>query len=407
MSRIWFDVGDLFGYAGHFRRPSGVQRVVFELGAAIAALDPAGARSGFVRYQRGDFVPVGWADIEALLATMNDDAPPAPSAARLQIQALQALLSVPRAFLPHRHHLPSADGMQPGDVMVIAGAGWSDSDHVARVSAARARLKIRVALLVYDIIPVLRPEWFDPLQGKRFRIWLDGMLAVSDRLLAISAATADDVVRYRARLGLMVAPIPVIRLGDGFSHQAASVQTNTIAGPYALFVSTVEIRKNHSLLVEAWRRLLSRLGPEAVPRLVFAGRPGGLSGDLMRVLRQSNFLDGHVILRADAGDAEMAALYRGCDFTLFPSLYEGWGLPVAESLCFGKPCFASSASSVPEVGGDLVRYFDPLDPDDVVAQISAVLADPRDLAGWAARIGISYRPQPWLWTAQMVMDGVA
>ena len=64
-------------------------------------------------------------------------------------------------------------------------------------------------------------------------------------------------------------------------------------------------------------------------------------------------------------DAELAFLYRNCRFTVFPSLYEGWGLPIGESLWFGKLCIASKTSSMPEVGGDLVDYVDPKDADSL------------------------------------------
>lgn len=404
--RLWVDVGDLMGYSGVFRRPSGVQRVVFEMGRALAACE--GSTVGFVRHGDRAFETVAWTAILALFDRLADAGPPpvpSPSAWRLQLQAMAALWAIPRSLLPGAAGA-SAATMQHGDVLLVAGAGWSDPDHVAQVARARAQHGVTVALLVYDIIPVLRPEWFDPVQSGRFRRWLDGMLGVADRLLAISDATARDVTAYRANAGLADGAVHVVRLGDGLPGAAPAVAAG-IERPYALFVSTLEIRKNHALLVDVWRRLLVDLGPDTVPALVFAGRHGGLSGDLMRQLEASDFLDGHVILRSGAGDAEMAALYRGCRFTLFPSLYEGWGLPVAESLAFGRPCLASDASSVPEVGGDLVRYFDPLDPEDCARVVAGLLTDDAGLADWAARIARDYRPVPWSRTAAMVLEGVA
>lgn len=402
---LWVDVGDLMGYSGVFRRPSGVQRVVFELCQALAACE--GRAIGFVRHGDRGFERVAWAAIAAMFDALADNvAPPLPTTTwRLQLQALGALWAIPRSFLPGKDTSSKA-AMQRGDMLLVAGAGWSDPDHVAQVEHARARHGLTVALLVYDIIPVLRPEWFDPVQSGRFRRWLDGMLAIADRLLAISNATAGDVAAYRAATDLPDRAVHVVRLGDGLPHTGLTLPDG-IDRPYALFVSTIEIRKNHALLVDVWRRLLSDLGPEHVPALVFAGRQGGLTGDLMRQLDASHFLGGHVIARPGASDGEMAALYRGCRFTLFPSLYEGWGLPVAESLAFGRPCLASRASAVPEVGGDLVRYFDPLDPDDCARAVAEVLADPDGLAAWEARIAREYRLVPWSRTAAMVLDGVA
>jgi glycosyltransferase involved in cell wall biosynthesis len=127
---------------------------------------------------------------------------------------------------------------------------------------------------------------------------------------------------------------------------------------------------------------------------------------MLSLLRQSAFLDGMVVWRQDCGDAELAALYRGCRFTLFPSLYEGWGLPVAESLCFGKPCLAANASSVPEIGGSLVDYFDPLDLHDALRVIEAALADPAMLADREDAIRANFRPTPWTDTAAQLLAGL-
>lgn len=431
MSRLWVDVGDLFGYAGLFRRPSGIQRVVYEVGQALAALDPDGTRIGFVRGgEQGRFVPVAWSKIAAMFGALAAESSIGPEpllrmtdlgrAMALQLDAWRALLQVPRSVRPDRWaQTERADvgadvqGMAAGDTLLVAGAGWSDPGHTARVAAVRERTGIRVALLVHDIIPLRRPEWFDPVAVARFGGWLDGMLALSDRLLAVSQSTARDVTDYRRMRGMTDCAVSVVRLGDGFSEPGGGSVVPTASAvqglgqSYALFVSTIEIRKNHALLVEAWRALLERLGPDRVPNLVFAGREGALTGDLMRQLRASDHLGGKVVLRHAASDGDIAALYRDCAFTLFPSLYEGWGLPVAESLAFGRPCLAACATSIPEVGGDLARYFDPLDLGGTVRAIEAVLRDPEGLAAWQRQIVAEFRPAPWSRTAEMILAGVA
>jgi glycosyltransferase involved in cell wall biosynthesis len=170
-----------------------------------------------------------------------------------------------------------------------------------------------------------------------------------------------------------------------------------------LFVSTIEARKNHLLLFRVWRRLLDELPADLVPTLVFAGRVGWLVEDLMRQLQNTDFLDGKIRLIEDASDAELAALYRGCSFTVFPSLYEGWGLPVTERLAFGKPCLAARATSVPEAGGRLARYFDPESVADAYAAIRAAIENPEGLRVWQAEIVRGFSPVPWSATADAVM----
>jgi glycosyltransferase involved in cell wall biosynthesis len=149
------------------------------------------------------------------------------------------------------------------------------------------------------------------------------------------------------------------------------------------------------LLFRVWQRLLEELPKDEVPALVFAGKPGGLSHDLIAQLHNADFLDGKIVLIQDASDADLTALYRGCLFTLFPSLYEGWGLPVTESLSFGKPCLAGNGTSLPEAGGDLARYFDAEDLRDATRVIRATIEDRAGLAAWEAEVRARFRPVPW------------
>jgi glycosyltransferase involved in cell wall biosynthesis len=109
-----------------------------------------------------------------------------------------------------------------------------------------------------------------------------------------------------------------------------------------LFVSTSEIRKDHRLLVRVWRRLIARHGTEAVPALIFAGQIGWMVDDLLADLAASGHLGGKTEHKPGLSDEELDGAYRSCLFTVFPSLCEGWGLPIAESLAHGKFCVASN-----------------------------------------------------------------
>jgi glycosyltransferase involved in cell wall biosynthesis len=162
-----------------------------------------------------------------------------------------------------------------------------------------------------------------------------------------------------------------------------------------LFVSTVEIRKNHRLLVRVWRRLIARHGADAIPVLIFAGQIGWMVDELLADLAASGYLDGRIEHRPGLSDEELDEAYRGCMFTVFPSLCEGWGLPIAESLAHGKFCLASNRTSIPEVGGDLIDYFDPADDDDVLRKIERLLFEPGYLPAREARLRAEYRPATW------------
>jgi glycosyltransferase involved in cell wall biosynthesis len=129
--------------------------------------------------------------------------------------------------------------------------------------------------------------------------------------------------------------------------------------------------------------------------LIFAGQIGWLVNDLLMELAAGGYAGGKIRLMPGLAEAELRQAYAGCLFTVFPSLSEGWGLPVAESLAHGKFCVASDRTSIPEVGGDLVDYFDPSNEDDALAKIERVLLDPDYLAAREARLRAEYRPRNW------------
>lgn len=449
---IWIDADDLLQYALTFRRPSGIQRLAFELYGALHGLP--GAEVRFVRHDRlrGGFTTIAWEAVAARFdrltapdgraAPMPPAAPadagrwrlvadrlpaelraPLARAARAQAaafgEAATALRAVPkllrgggRGASPEQ----AADGVKlaglarPGDVLAAFGAPWFDTGHPDRLRRARGELGLRVALLFYDVIPLRRPEWCDPTMTALFRRWFAAAVPQADMLFAISRATAAEVELAAAGLGVKLAgtvvPVPV---GSGFAVAAAAQPGGggPPSGPYVLFVSTLEARKNHVLMVRAWRRLLDDMPAAEVPALVFAGRIGYMVADLMQELRNSAFLGGKVVLVDHPDDAELAALYRGCLFTVFPSLYEGWGLPVTESLAFGKPCLVARATSLPEAGGALARYFDPGSVTDAVRALRATLADRADLRAWEAQVKREFRPVPWADMARAIADGLA
>jgi hypothetical protein len=112
------------------------------------------------------------------------------------------------------------------------------------------------------------------------------------------------------------------------------------------------------LAFNAWEQLIATHGEQNIPKLICAGRIGWNSEEFLERLKATNNLNGKIELRSEGvTDAELAQLYRNAAFTIYPSNYEGWGLPVSESLMFGTPVVAADNSSLPEAGGDLACYF--------------------------------------------------
>jgi glycosyltransferase involved in cell wall biosynthesis len=123
---------------------------------------------------------------------------------------------------------------------------------------------------------------------------------------------------------------------------------------------------------------LQQHGHKLVPQLIWVGRRGWKVDNLVREVARTRWLDGKLLWLGEkdgVSEAVLHALYKRCLFTIFPSLYEGWGLPVSESLAYGKYCIVSNASSLPEAGGNLVDYFDPTDVDACVKLTERAIFD--------------------------------
>ncbi|MCQ8239499.1 glycosyltransferase family 4 protein [Acetobacteraceae bacterium KSS12] len=301
-----------------------------------------------------------------------------------------------------------------GDVLLAPGSPWFHPFYHRLAARARQEQRLRLAVLVYDAIPLIRPEWCEENLVRRFTGWARTTLPLADTILTISRASGNDLRAWAAREGVALrAPPEAIPVGTGFTGDgdegaAAAVPRKRsprlpAPGSYVLSVSTLEARKNHALLFRVWRHLLDERGPDRVPVLVLAGRIGWMVADLVQQIRQTNGLGGRILLIADASDAELRQLYEGCRFTVFPSFYEGWGLPVTESLGQGRPCIASGSSAVPEAGGALARYFDPENGTEALAAIRSALDDPAGTDAWAERIRREFRPVPWADSARRLV----
>lgn len=162
-------------------------------------------------------------------------------------------------------------------------------------------------------------------------------------------------------------------------------------------VSTVEPRKNLVTLLDAYARLKARLG-HTCPPLVIVGRKGWNCDDILRYMTE---LEGSVRFPGHVSDEELVALYQLATCLVFPSLYEGFGLPVLEAMMAGCPVITSSTSSLPEVAADASLLVDPLDADALASAMQRVLQEQALQAHLSAQGRIRAATFTWEKTAQL------
>ena len=218
--------------------------------------------------------------------------------------------------------------------------------------------KTKLILTIHDLNFLERPDYSSAKKDRKLAT-LQRSVDRADALTAISAYTAS-VVREQLRLS-DAKPLRVIPNGVAVSERDLRADGPRPAflgdyeGPYFLFVGVVHPKKNvHTLLP-----LL-----EAFPdyRLVLAGPDGHPYAQHVREQAQKLGVADRLLMSGAVDESTKWWLYAHCDAFLFPSLSEGFGLPVAEAMTFGKPVFLSNLTSLPEVGGKEAYYFDDFEP---------------------------------------------
>lgn len=242
------------------------------------------------------------------------------------------------------------------------------TNHAAVPPAApEQKLVVTVHDLAFEHFPNLFPRKWRLL----YRLGLRAAVKRADAILTPSRSTADDVAS-RTKVDparLHVVPL-ASSLASGTLDVAEVLARRRIRSPYVLFAGTLEPRKNLVRLVRAYRRVAATGLPHA---LVLAGAMGWHHEDLMREIAKPG--PGEVILTGLLAEADLDALYRGASAFAYPSLYEGFGLPVVEALALGVPVASSAVGAIPEIATGACIELTPEDPEQMAGAIGRLCQD--------------------------------
>lgn len=248
-----------------------------------------------------------------------------------------------------------------------------DSDLFHGADALTPRLHLPTVITIHDLTTLLFPQFHTRLNRTYQRWALPVMARRADAIIAVSHATKQDIVRL---LNVPPGKITVVHSGVDTVRFSPRTDAGTLSAlaqlgiqpPYLLAVGTLEPRKNLATLLQAYARL-----PSSAPTLVLAGGMGWGDNPLSALIERLN-LKGRVHLPGYVPDDLLPGLYSNAELYIYPSLYEGFGLPVLEAMACGAPVITSNVSSLPEVAGDAAVLIDPMDVDQLAAALERLLS---------------------------------
>jgi glycosyltransferase involved in cell wall biosynthesis len=238
------------------------------------------------------------------------------------------------------------------------------------------RCPVPAVATVHDLTSILMPE------NHRFKVrwsifpFLRSSLERADRLVAVSKATADDLAFHFPQVAKKIRVIysgvdPELVPGTRESIETTREELGAPEG-YILYAGTLEPRKNLGAVLDAWEAL--REDDSGLPPLVLAGPYGWGSRDLVRRIESLAPLGVKVLGHVDRGT--LVRVFQAATVFVYPSFYEGFGLPPAEAMACGIPTVVSNVSSLPEVVGDAGLQVEPTDPGELMSALRSLLESP-------------------------------
>jgi alpha-1,2-rhamnosyltransferase len=282
---------------------------------------------------------------------------------------------------------------QPGDQLVLLDSSWH-SDFFLHAERLK-REGVGIVAVIYDLIPLTHPQFYDTRLVQVFSEWFDWITRTADGYLAISATVRDQVrEEVQRRLGSAQVEkrwFDYFHLGSELDLQSvdAAVEPRlerlfATPEPVFLMVSTIEPRKNHDYLLDAFERAWAA-GSNA--RLCIAGRIGWKCDALLARVRNHAELNRRLFMFNDLSDTSLEYAYAHSSALVFPSFVEGFGLPLVEAMQRGLPAMGSDIAVFREIGGEFMAYFDLQDPQCladlvIVYERSGQFPAARDVTDW-------------------------
>ncbi len=267
-------------------------------------------------------------------------------------------------------------------VLSMFGAAVRPPDSAALVHVTDyrcIRMTCPVVATLHDAIPLRYPQW----ASTRLRALKNALMRhaarYADKIIAVSEAAVPELIEYfgvqQDRIAVVPNGVEAAWLQPADAQAVAAMQQSAgLRSGYFLFVGTLQPRKNVGRLIQAYRTLPASIREQR--QLVLVGRSGWSCDDDIAAIRQAQH-DGYdvVWLNDLKGQEKLRLVYAGAGALVFPSLHEGYGIPILEAFGCGIPVACSNVSSMPEVAGGAAVEFDPFDVEAIAAAMRDAVAD--------------------------------
>ncbi len=277
--------------------------------------------------------------------------------------------------------------------------------HSLHFSFPLLRTRARKIVTVHDMTSFIMPEVHVRIKIAYFHFFLRAANRFADALIFVSRSTEDDWRRYFPKYSKSSFVIPLGK-SPSFRPDLSEREINLafqkykLIKPYVLYVGTIEPRKNLARLVTAFAQV-AQFFPNHT--LVIAGMKGWMYNELFQAV-ESLSLESKVIFTGFVAEEDKPYLIAGAEVFIYPSLYEGFGIPVLEAMACGTPTITSNISSLPEVAGDAALLVDPRDVDGLALNLRRLLTDPALRASLRQKSAFQASLFSWKRTADLTVE---
>jgi glycosyltransferase involved in cell wall biosynthesis len=257
--------------------------------------------------------------------------------------------------------------------------------------------------LCHDLILVQFPDLVGDVASAQVSAFWEKVFPICDLVVVTTRTVERDVRAFCAERNLGLAETALVPLGSTpttFAGQSSEPPPGLERGKYVLMVSSIERRKGHELIIRVWKKLAAEGIPQAHGfMMVFVGEHIFKTPHLKRMLQDGEA--GPNLIHFDGvSDRRLASFYRNAAFCIYPSQYEGYGLPAVEALAFGKALMTSTGGSIPEVVGESALCLDPEDEGVWYTELKRWIEEPATRAAYEEKALKGFVPRTWTQTGE-------